>query len=146
VEHAWELLTLIVAGLFAGGAVYVLIAEHPGRVEAGIRVALAQFPGSYRRAAPLQGGCALLAPVAGVVAAFASGNWLWALAGGCVGAAIPLTLLVIAPVNAQLMSKPERLTEDDARALFASWARLHALRTVLGLSGFIVAAAVAVAG
>ena len=142
-EYAAELVTVLAAGLFAGGAVYVSVAEHPGRTEAGIRVALAQFPGSYRRAAPLQGGCALLALVAGVVAAFASGNWVWALAGGCVGAAVPLTLLVIAPVNTRLVSEPDRLAADEATALLASWARLHAMRTALGLAGFIVAAAVA---
>ena len=83
--------------------------------------------------------------MAGVIAAFESGNWVWALAGGCVGAAVPLTLLVIAPVNTQLMSKPELLAEAEATALLASWARLHALRTAFGLTGFIVAAAVALA-
>src|SRR5207244_10431670 len=138
VEYASELITALAAGLFAGGAVFVLLAEHPGRTEAGTSVALAQFPGSYRRAAPLQGGCALVALVAGVIAAFESGNWVWALAGGCVGAAVPLTLLVIAPVNTQLMSKPELLAEGEATALLASWARLHALRTAFGLTGFIV--------
>jgi hypothetical protein len=143
VEYASELLTLLVAGLFAGGAVYVSVAEHPGRTEAGTGVALGQFSGSYRRAAPLQGGCALLALAAGVVAAFASGNWLWALAGACVGAVVPLTLLVIAPVNTRLINESGRLTEEQATALLASWARLHALRTTLGLAGFIVAAAVA---
>ena len=81
-EYASELITVLVAGLFAGGAVYVPIAEHPGRTAAGTRVALEQFPHSYRRAAPLQGGCALVALVAGVVAALESGDWLWALAGG----------------------------------------------------------------
>ena len=136
---------MLVAGLFTGGAVYVSIAEHPGRTAAGTRVALAQFPHSYRRAAPLQGGCALVALVAGVVAALESGDWLWALAGGCVGAAVPLTLLVIAPVNRQLMGEVEHLTDIEAAALLASWARLHALRTAFGLTGFVVATAVGLA-
>jgi len=145
VEYASEFITVLVAGLFAGGAVYVSIAEHPGRTEAGTQVALAQFPRSYRRAAPLQGGCALIALAASVVAAFASGDWVWVLAGGCVGAVVPLTLLVIAPVNRQLMGEPEHLTEAQATVLLASWARLHALRTAFGLTGLMVAAAAALA-
>jgi anthrone oxygenase-like protein len=142
--YASELVTLLAAGLFAGGAVYVAVAEHPGRTAAGIRVALAQLPGSYRRAAPLQGGSALVALIAGAVAAFASGDWIWALAGACVGSAVPLTLIVIEPVNTQLMREPHLLADGEAAALLTSWARLHALRTVLGLAGFVVAAAAAV--
>src|SRR2546427_11293208 len=143
-EYVSELVTLLAAGVFAGGALYVSVAEHPGRTAAGTRVALAQLPGSYRRAAPLQGGSALVALVAGVVAAFASGDWVWALAGASVGAAVPLTLIVIGPGNTRLMREPDLLADDDATALLADWARLHALRTLLGLAGFVVAAAAAV--
>ena len=57
---------------------------------------------------------------------------------------MPLTLLVIEPVNRQLMSESERLTEAEATVLLASWARLHAVRTLLGLTGFVVAAALTV--
>ncbi|TMK98311.1 MAG: DUF1772 domain-containing protein [Actinobacteria bacterium] len=142
--YASELVALLAAGLFAGGAVFVSVAEHPARTEAGANVALAQFPPSYRRAAPLQGGSALVALVAGIIAAIAGGNWEWALAAGCVGSAIPLTLLVIAPVNRRLMSDAAQLTDAEATELFASWARLHALRTLAGLAGFAIAAAIAV--
>jgi len=135
---AAELVTMLAAGVFAGGALFASVAEHPARTEAGPTVALAQFSPSYRRAAPLQGGSALLALVGGIVAAFASGNWVWALAGGCVGAVVPLTLVVIAPVNRQLMSEPGHLADSQTRELLSSWARLHALRTALGLAGFII--------
>jgi Domain of unknown function (DUF1772) len=143
--YASELVALLATGLFAGGAVFVSVAEHPARTEAGTAVALAEFAPSYRRAAPLQGGAALVALVAGIIAAIASGNWEWALAAGCVGAAIPLTLLVIGPVNRRLMNDAAQLTEAETTELFASWARLHAMRTLAGLAGFAVAAAVAVA-
>jgi hypothetical protein len=140
---AAELVTVVAAGVFAGGALFVAVAEHPGRTEAGPVVALAQFSPSYRRAAPLQGGSALAALVGGIIAAFASGNWVWALAGGCVGAAVPLTLVVIAPVNRQLMGEPGRLADPQTTDLLRSWARLHTLRTALGLAGFILSAVIA---
>jgi hypothetical protein len=57
---------------------------------------------------------------------------------------VPLTLIVIEPVNTQLMREPDLLADGEAAALLTSWARLHALRTVLGLAGFVVAAAAAV--
>lgn len=140
---AAELVTVVAAGVFAGGALFVSVAEHPARTEAGPAVALAQFSPSYRRAAPLQGGSALVALVGGIVAAFASGNWVWALAGGCVGAAVPLTLVVIAPVNRHLMGEPGQLADSQTMELLRSWGRLHALRTALGLAGFILSAVIA---
>ena len=84
-----------------------------------------------------------MALLGGILAAIAGGEWIWALAGSCVGAVVPLTLLVIAPVNRQLMSESERLTDTRTTELLASWARLHALRTACGLAGFTIAAAVA---
>ena len=139
VEEATQLITLLAAGLFAGGALYASVAEHPGRVAAGTDVAVLQFPHSYKRAAPLQGGLAIIALTVGVIAAFVSGSWEWALAGGCVGAAVPITVVMIAPVNAQLIRRTGRLTDAEAAALLATWARLHALRTGFGVAGFTVA-------
>jgi Domain of unknown function (DUF1772) len=139
VEEVTQLIALLGAGLFAGGALYASVAEHPGRVAAGTGVAVSQLPHSYKRAAPLQGGLAIVALAAGVIAAFASGSWEWALAGGCVGAAVPITLVLISPVNERLMSQSDRLTDAEATSLLARWARLHALRTGFGVTGFAVA-------
>lgn len=138
-EEATQLITLLAAGLFAGGALYASVAEHPGRVAAGTDVAVMQLPHSYKHAAPLQGGLAIIALIVGAIAAFVSGSWEWALAGGCVGASVPITLVMIAPVNVRLMSQSEWLTDAEAAALLATWARLHALRTVFGVAGFTVA-------
>jgi anthrone oxygenase-like protein len=139
VEAVTQLVTLLAAGLFAGGALYASVAEHPGRMAAGSDVAVLQFPHSYKRAAPLQGGLAAIALAAGIIAAFISGSWEWALAGGCVGAAVPITLVIIAPVNDQLMSQSGRLTDAEAATLLSRWARLHALRTGFGVAGFTIA-------
>jgi anthrone oxygenase-like protein len=75
----------------------------------------------------------------GAIAAFVSGSWEWALAGGCVGAAVPITLVMIAPVNERLTSQSGRLSDAEAVTLLTRWGRLHALRTGLGLAGFAVA-------
>ena len=147
-ESSVELITLVAAGLFAGGAVYVSLAEHPGRVEAGVEVALAQFEGSYRRAAPWQGATAAVSLIAGVVATALSGDWQWAVGGALVGAAIPVTLLAIMPVNEKLhgLARAGGRPSDDAAALLARWARLHAVRSALGVLGFAVVAVQAASG
>ena len=136
IEELTQLITLLAAGLFAGGALYASVAEHPGRVAAGTEVAVSQFPHSYERAVPLQGALAITALTFGVVAAFVSGSWEWGLAGGCVGAAVPITLVMIAPVNERLMSRSRRLSDAEAVTLLATWGRLHSLRTGLGVAGF----------
>jgi hypothetical protein len=147
-EAVFELITLVAAGLFAGGAVYVSLAEHPGRVEAGTVVAVVQFEGSYRRAAPWQGSTAALSLVAGVIATALSGEWPWAAGGALVGAAIPLTLLAIMPVNRRLhaLAQAGGDADDDAAALLARWGRLHGTRSALGMLGFAVVAAQAAWG
>jgi hypothetical protein len=147
-ESAVELITLVAAGVFAGGALYVSLAEHPGRVEAGVEVALSQFEGSYRRAAPWQGATAAVSLIAGVVATVLSGDWQWAVGGALVGAAIPVTLLAIMPVNRRLhgLARAGGCAGDDAAALLARWGRLHSVRSALGVLGFAVVAVRAVLG
>jgi hypothetical protein len=49
-----ELVATLCAGLFAGAALYINIAEHPARLEVGPSVALREFGPSYRRAAVMQ--------------------------------------------------------------------------------------------
>ena len=67
---ALELLAVLGAALFAGGALYISIVEHPARMKAGVRAALTEFRPSYKRAAPWQATCAALSLVSGVFAAF----------------------------------------------------------------------------
>ena len=61
------LVAIVAAGLFAGAAVYVSVAEHPARVECGPVLAIKEFGPSYRRAAAMQGLLAVVGLVAGVV-------------------------------------------------------------------------------
>ena len=125
------LLALITAALFAGGALYVTLAEHGARMRIDESAALAQWKASYRRAAPLMATLALLS--------FILGAWSWwkvgddgLLAGAVlIGANIPLTLIAILPTNKRL----DAAAEGEAEPLLARWGRLHALRTLLGLLG-----------
>src|SRR5215471_2766940 len=66
-------LTWLAAGattLFAGGALYVSLVEHPARLLTGPPMAVAQFRTSYPRGARLQGSLAVLGGLAAI------GAWL----------------------------------------------------------------------
>ena len=135
-------LTVLSASLFSGAALFVSIAEHPGRLTAGIDVALAEFGPSYKRAAPLQATLALGSLLGGCASALIGNDWRWAVGGITIGAVIPLTLAVIMPVNGKLL-QPSSLSSEEAGRLLRRWGAFHLLRTALGVVGlliFIVAA------
>ena len=127
------LLALIAASLFAGAALFVSLAEHPARMRLDDRAALDQWRSSYARAAPMQAGLALLSLLLGLWAWWRiGGDWL--LAGALlIGAAIPLTLALIMPLNNRLKAAASAGAASDGRALLVRWGKLHGLRTLLGL-------------
>ena len=128
------LLALIAASMFAGAALYISLAEHPARMRLDDRAALAQWGPSYSRAAPIQAALALASLLLGLWAWWRiSGDWL--LAGALlIGAAIPLTLAMIMPINSRLKATAPDAAGADSRALLTRWGKLHALRTILGLA------------
>ena len=97
------LVAVVAAGLFAGAAVYVTVVEHPARLECGEAVAVKEFGPSYRRAAVMQGGLALVGLLAGVVAWYEGHGLGWLVCGLVLGALVPFTLVVIMPTNRRLL-------------------------------------------
>jgi hypothetical protein len=138
-ESALTAITTLAAACFAGGALYVSLVEHPARMRAGLTVALAEFVPSYARASVWQGGLAAVALGCGIAAAVVTGRTSWLWAALLVGAAIPWTLAVMMPTNRQLTAATDALPAPQSRALLDRWARLHAVRTVLGCAGLLAA-------
>lgn len=137
-ETILKLLAVLSAGMFAGGAFYLTTVEHPARMSGGAAAALQEFRPSYRRAAPQQAALAIVCLLASAAAAALTNDWFW-LAGGClVGAVVPFTLLAIMSTNRRLLDETHPLDADAANRLLATWARLHALRTILSVIGFLV--------
>ena len=121
---------------FTAWALYVTLVEHPARLDSGARSGRAQFQPSYRRAAPWQASFAVISLLAGGAAAALTGRWPWLLGALAIGAAIPLTLVVIRPINQRLLSTAS-LTDAEVLVLMQRWGRLHAIRTVLGAVGLL---------
>ncbi len=136
-ELALEWLATLSAAVFAGGALYVSVVEHPARMKAGVAVAVAEFREMYRRAAPWQASAAAFSLVSGMLMAWMTGQWRWGLGGLLVGASIPFTLIVMMPTNRRLLgaSPPEG---DEAATLLNQWGRLHWVRSILGTLGLVV--------
>lgn len=132
------LVSTLSAGLFAGAAIYISFVEHPARMECGTKLAVTEFAPSYRRATVMQ---VLLAAVGFLSAA---GNWLlgsspwWLIGGITLIAVIPFTLIVIYPTNKKLLDSSLDKSSERAAELLTRWGRLHAVRSLLSLTSFLI--------
>ncbi len=133
-----EILATLSAGLFAGAAIYIDLAEQPARKQIDIAAALAEWRPSYKRAAVVQ---PLLAAVGflSALAAWLMGASVWWLVGGVLlVAVIPYTLIVALPTNNRLLDPAIEKDPDLARRLLVRWGRVHTVRSVMSLATFLV--------
>ncbi len=132
------LLALVAAALFAGAAVYVSIAEHPARLELEAEAQLRQWKPSYKRGALMQASLALLGFILGMAAAWQSGDLAFGAGALVLVANWPYTLLIIKPVNDELLASDPATAGDEVRRKLGRWGRLHAVRTALGLAAVAI--------
>jgi Domain of unknown function (DUF1772) len=137
-EIVLKLLALLSSGMFAGAALYLTIVEHPARMTLGASAAQQEFRPSYKRAAPQQAALAIVCFLCGASLAVLTRSWFWLLGGILVGAVVPFTLVFIMPTNRLLLDESRQLDAEALESLLAKWARLHAVRTVLSVLGFLV--------
>lgn len=109
-------------------------------------MALAEFGPSYARAAPWQAGTAILCLASAVACALMGAGVIWAVGGLCVGLVVPLTLLVIFPVNHRLLAKDPPPSPGEAAELLRRWGGLHMIRSALGTAGLALLIAGALIG
>ena len=131
-----ESLAMMSTAVFFGAALYISLVEHPARLEAGVDVALRQFPHSYKRAARLQASLAVIGSLAGVAAWLLGSSVWWAVSALLLFAVVPLTLVVIFPTNKRLLDPDLEATDPAALSLLTRWGTLHWLRTGLSFLAF----------
>src|SRR3954469_8880901 len=132
------LLALVLAAAFAGAAIFVNIAEQPARLALDDPALLLEWPKSYSKAAPMQGGLALLAALLGFLAAWQLHDWRFVVGALLILANWPYTLLVIKPTNDRLHAiKPEQ-TDAETRRMIVSWCHLHGGRSALGVAATLM--------
>lgn len=128
-------LAIVAASSFASAALYVSCVEHPARGELTDDEALRQWKPSYRRAARLQGGLAIVAALLGLhmwrsATSATGGAPLWAAGAAAAALNWPFTLIFILPTNKRLLGATKG--SSTTRTLLRRWGRLHAVRVCLG--------------
>lgn len=130
-----EFLALFLCGTFFGAAVYISIAQHPASMKAGVPVAAKFFPPMYGLAAPMQIVSALGGTLAGFIEWYLADNVLWAIGAALLIFVIPFTLVVLKPINDQLLDPSAERTESEIEDLLNQWAPRHWVRSIAsGLS------------
>ena len=136
--HALQFIATLCAGLFAGAALYINVAEHPARMGLETSIAAKQWAPSYKRATWMQAPLALVGFVAGAAAWLMEAGAGWLVAAVLIGAVVPFTFIAIMPTNHELLAPGRDLDSAETRSLLASWGKLHAVRTALSLLALVL--------
>src|SRR3712207_9452199 len=94
-----ELIATLAAGLFAGAAIYIDLAEQPARKKIDIATALTEWRPSYKRAAVVQPILAAVGFLSAIAAWLMGGSIWWLVGGVLLVAVIPYTLIIVFPTN-----------------------------------------------
>ncbi len=131
------ILAALCAGTFFGASIYINLALHPATVEVGGDFAGAFFPPMYAKASTLQITLAAAGTVLGLIAGFISGNALWFVGAAFLISVVPITLLMIKPINDQLLYPKQKLPADKVMALLKQWNPKHWIRSIVSFVAFV---------
>ena len=131
-------LALITAALFAGGAIYVNVAEQPSRLRLDDRALLSQWQPAHKRGFAMQAPLAVIGFLIGALAAWQTGNRWWLLGALVLLANWPFTLLIMMSTNNQLMATDPGAATPQVRRLITIWGYLHAVRSALGAAATLI--------
>jgi len=127
-------LALVLAAAFAGAAFYINFAEHPARLGLDDKSSLKQWKPSYDAGYIMQASLVGASGILGLLAAWTSQNWHWIVGAVLILSNVPYTLIGVMPTNHKLKAISEVDAGPNSRATLVLWGKLHAIRTLLGVS------------
>jgi hypothetical protein len=133
-----EIIALFCCGTFFGAAIYISIAQHPASLQAGVPFAAKFFPPMYNLAAPMQIILAMGGTLAGLAQWYFSNDTLWMIGAGLLAFVIPFTVIVLKPINDQLLNPNIELSTSETETLLKKWAPRHWLRSIASGLSFLV--------
>jgi uncharacterized membrane protein len=131
-----EALATLCCGIFFGAAVYISLVQHPAALETGSEFAVRFFAPMYRRASIMQPSLAMVGRLASIVAYFLGADRAWLFSAVLIASVVPITLLVVEPLNEQIMGLDP--SAERAVELLMKWSRLHWLRTIASGLSFVL--------
>ena len=136
--HLCQSLSVLSCGLFTGAAIFIHYVEHPSRMAVGTQYAASVFPGSYRRAAVMQAGLAILCFVSSMLACVAGAGIMWLFTGLLMFSVVPFTLIVMMPVNKKLLDPKVDKYSASTKSLLQTWGKLHGVRSVISFCALLL--------
>jgi hypothetical protein len=102
-------------------------------VVGSLAIALLGWKTTYPIGLRMQGSVVILAGLAGIWTWWVSRDWRWVLGAVLIIANWPFTLIVLQPVNAELMALAPEQAGNRARVLIEQWGSRQAVRGGLGI-------------
>ena len=133
-----EIVATLASGMFFGAASYINLVEQPARISCGVPLAVTEWRPSYKRATLMQVPLAVIGSLAALVSWRIDRDLAWLVGGLLLLLNIPFTLVVMWPTNKRLESQELDVRSEEAGRLLGRWGRLHAIRTILSGTAFLI--------
>jgi hypothetical protein len=133
-----QFIAVLATTIFAGAAIYINLVEHPARMSCATEIAMAVWAPSYRRATVMQASLAIAGSLAGLAAWMLGGGLMWLVAALFILAVVPVTFIIIFPINKQLLAPGRDPGSPETRKLLIKWGQLHAIRSALSLVASVI--------
>jgi hypothetical protein len=133
VLFASRMIAKLSATLFAANSLFINTIQHPARMSQSTTFAVTDFRLTFKRIAAQQSTLSLVGLVSGMISYYYQPSYQLLIPAIMMGAMIPYTLLLIFPINSELMNL--KLEKEALRAnyLLHRWLKLHTIRTFVSV-------------